>query len=176
MQLAPAIAATFSLFFPFPITFSWPSLSMVATKQSRTKPNSTSRLGAASSSLCPRTNTNGSRPPQSSSESGESAVRQSPGCAIPTSLTPPDSSSFIDGRPKTAAERQREKRPTGRPPRRPPRTALCRLQAVRHANQAVTEELLRSFPLGQTPRALLTEIGRHSEGDPSREGGPGELP
>lgn len=83
---------------------------MVATKQSRTKPNSTSRLGAASSSPSPRINTNDSRPPQSSSESGESAVRQSPGCAIPTSPTPPDSSSFIDGRPKTAAERQREKR------------------------------------------------------------------
>ncbi|KAH9066688.1 hypothetical protein EDB87DRAFT_1573602 [Lactarius vividus] len=52
---------------------------MVATKQSRTKPNSTSRLGAASSSLSPRINTNDSRPPLSFSESGESAVRQSPG-------------------------------------------------------------------------------------------------
>lgn len=80
---------------------------MVATKQPRTKPNSTSRLGAASSLLGLHTNTKDSRPLQSSSES---AMRQSPGCAFPTSLTSPDSSSLIDGRPKTAAERQREKR------------------------------------------------------------------
>ncbi|KAI9451668.1 hypothetical protein BJY52DRAFT_90531 [Lactarius psammicola] len=83
---------------------------MVATKQSRTKPNSTSRLGAASSLLGPRTNMNNPLPLQIPSESGESALRESPGCATPTSLTSPDSSSFIDGRPKTAAERQREKR------------------------------------------------------------------
>lgn len=80
---------------------------MVTTKQSRTKPISTSRPGAASSSLGPRTNTKSPRPLHSSSES---AARQSPGCAVPPSLTPPESSSFIDGRPKTAAERQREKR------------------------------------------------------------------
>ncbi|KAF8269825.1 hypothetical protein EI94DRAFT_1798817 [Lactarius quietus] len=73
---------------------------------------SSSRPGAASSQLGPRTNTKSSRPLQSSNESGEIAVLQSPGSAIPPPLTPPDSSRqvFIDGRPKTAAEKQREKR------------------------------------------------------------------
>ncbi|KAI0305882.1 hypothetical protein B0F90DRAFT_936285 [Multifurca ochricompacta] len=77
---------------------------MVATKQSRIEPNPTSRLGAVSHARPSRLDS----PPLKTA--GERTVRHGSGYTTPTTPISHDSSSFIDGRPKTAAEKQREKR------------------------------------------------------------------
>ncbi|KAI0255870.1 hypothetical protein BJV78DRAFT_579489 [Lactifluus subvellereus] len=81
-----------------------PSLSMVTTKLSRTESSPASRPGAVSHARPSRLDLH---PLKSTSEH---AARHGSGYTTPTAPVSQDSSSFIDGRPKTAAEKRREKR------------------------------------------------------------------
>ncbi|KAI0272492.1 hypothetical protein BC834DRAFT_349929 [Gloeopeniophorella convolvens] len=78
---------------------------MVATKQLRNESISAPRPGAATHTRQSRTDSRSLR------NASERIARRSLGCSsTPVTPTSHDTSSLIDGRPKTAAEKQREKR------------------------------------------------------------------